>query len=182
MYIGCAMTAHEDLAAGLIGGAGALFAAWLAFDAVQEQLGEERERRRQQQIEAKRAAVICITEPVDEAGSILAAVGRALGATDAASQKTYDDFVELGRVHLKATLESFPIRESANDLAIEDRLQYNLIVNSLSAFMNISTLRPQNVPREKFLQIQEKALADVGVKVARFDSALAELFEQRRNT
>lgn len=32
-YFGCAMSAHPDLASGLIAAAGALFAAWLAFDA-----------------------------------------------------------------------------------------------------------------------------------------------------
>jgi hypothetical protein len=34
MWIGCALAVHEDLSAGLIGGAGALFAAWLAFTAI----------------------------------------------------------------------------------------------------------------------------------------------------
>ena len=29
-WVGCAMAAHENLAGGLIGGGGALFAAWLA--------------------------------------------------------------------------------------------------------------------------------------------------------
>jgi hypothetical protein len=43
-WLGCAMAAHEDLAAGLIGAAGALFAGWLAFQAVQEQMRQERER------------------------------------------------------------------------------------------------------------------------------------------
>jgi len=38
------MAAHEGLAAGLIGAAGALFAGWLAFDAVQEQIAQERDR------------------------------------------------------------------------------------------------------------------------------------------
>lgn len=43
-WLGCAMSAHEGLAAGLIGAAGALFAGWLAFQAVQEQIRQERER------------------------------------------------------------------------------------------------------------------------------------------
>ena len=43
-WLGCAMAAHEGLAAGLIGAAGALFAGWLAFDAVQEQIAQERDR------------------------------------------------------------------------------------------------------------------------------------------
>lgn len=46
-WAGCAMAAHEGLAAGLIGAAGALFAAWLAFDAVQEQIAQERDRELQ---------------------------------------------------------------------------------------------------------------------------------------
>lgn len=179
MYLGCAMASHEGLAAGLIGSAGALFAAWLAFDAVQEQIGEEKERLRRQQADAKQAAVICIIEPIDEAASTLAVVNRALAAKDAASQKRYDDLVTLGTAHLKSTLQSFAIRESATNLAIEDRVLYNLIVNSLSAFLNLSTLRPANVPREKFLEIQQKALTDIGNRVARFDSALADLFEKK---
>jgi hypothetical protein len=176
------MAAHEDLAAGLIGGAGALFAAWLAFDAVQEQLGEERERRQRQQVEAKRAAIICITEPIDEAASTLAAVNIALTAKDESVREVYDDLVRLGTVHLKATLESLSVRESANDLGIEDRLSYNLIVNSLSAYLNLSTQRPTNITRERFLEIQQKALADVGKRVATFDSTLSDLFEQKSKT
>jgi anti-sigma factor RsiW len=39
-WIGCAMAAHETLAAGLVGAAGALFAAWLAYSAVQRQLAQ----------------------------------------------------------------------------------------------------------------------------------------------
>jgi hypothetical protein len=43
-WLGCAMAAHEGLAAGLIGAAGALFAGWLAFTAVQEQMRQEQSR------------------------------------------------------------------------------------------------------------------------------------------
>jgi arginine exporter protein ArgO len=47
-----------------IGAAGALFAAWLAIDAIQEQLSEERERRNREQPEAKEAAVVCIAPTI----------------------------------------------------------------------------------------------------------------------
>lgn len=40
-YIGCAMAAHENLAGGIIAAAGALLAAWIAFDAVQAQIVAE---------------------------------------------------------------------------------------------------------------------------------------------
>jgi hypothetical protein len=46
--LGCMMAAHEGLSAGLIGAAGALFAGWLAFDAVQEQLRDARESNERQ--------------------------------------------------------------------------------------------------------------------------------------
>jgi hypothetical protein len=61
-YIGCAAAAHEGLAGGLVGAAGALFAAWLAFDAIQEQFGQERERvrdehRRQDRMQSEECEV-----------------------------------------------------------------------------------------------------------------------------
>jgi hypothetical protein len=46
MWIGCVMGAHETLAGGLIAAVGALFGAWLAFSAVQEQIGMERRNER----------------------------------------------------------------------------------------------------------------------------------------
>jgi hypothetical protein len=47
-YIGCAAAVHEGLAGGFVGAAGALFAAWLAFDAIQQQLGKEHDRFREE--------------------------------------------------------------------------------------------------------------------------------------
>jgi hypothetical protein len=40
-WFGCALTMHENLAGGLIGGAGALFAAWLAWQAIMRQISAE---------------------------------------------------------------------------------------------------------------------------------------------
>src|SRR5262245_30127822 len=45
-WFGCVLDAHESLAAGLIGVAGALFAAWLAWTAVQRQLKEQERQAR----------------------------------------------------------------------------------------------------------------------------------------
>lgn len=45
-WVGCAMAAHEGLAGGLIGFAGAIFAAWLAYSAVQDQLRNANEQLR----------------------------------------------------------------------------------------------------------------------------------------
>ncbi len=43
-WIGCAMAEHQDLAAGLIGGAGALLAAFIAADAVWQQINDARQQ------------------------------------------------------------------------------------------------------------------------------------------
>jgi hypothetical protein len=40
-WFGCALAMHENLAGGLIGGAGALFAAWLAWQAIMRQISAQ---------------------------------------------------------------------------------------------------------------------------------------------
>ena len=45
-WFGCVLHDHESLAAGLIGAAGALFAAWIAWTAVQRQLEEQQRQAR----------------------------------------------------------------------------------------------------------------------------------------
>jgi small neutral amino acid transporter SnatA (MarC family) len=82
-----------------IGAAGALFAAWLAFDAIQEQLSEERERRNREQAEAKEAAVVCIAPTIHAASSALLVIDRALQATKAVEAET-DALVALAATHV----------------------------------------------------------------------------------
>jgi hypothetical protein len=45
-WVGCVMAAHESLAGGLIGFAGAIIAAWVAYSAVQDQLRNTNEQLR----------------------------------------------------------------------------------------------------------------------------------------
>src|SRR5580704_11941944 len=73
-YFGCAMSTHADLASGLIGGAGALFAAWLAFDAIQEQIRGEEAQRIRQESGAKKVATFALVRPVVYAGLTAAEV------------------------------------------------------------------------------------------------------------
>jgi hypothetical protein len=46
-WLGCAMALHESLAAGLLAAIGALFGAWLAFNAVQDQIGMAKQNERE---------------------------------------------------------------------------------------------------------------------------------------
>src|SRR5262249_56250844 len=45
-WFGCVLHDHDSLAAGLIGAAGALFAAWIAWTTVQRQLEEQQRQAR----------------------------------------------------------------------------------------------------------------------------------------
>jgi hypothetical protein len=45
-WFGCVLHDHDSLAAGLIGAAGGLFAAWIAWTAVQRQLEEQKHQAR----------------------------------------------------------------------------------------------------------------------------------------
>jgi hypothetical protein len=49
-WIGCAMAAHESLAAGLIGLWAAIFAAWLAYSGIKMQIDEDRRKTAIRQI------------------------------------------------------------------------------------------------------------------------------------
>ena len=52
-FSGCTIAAHDGLAAGLIGAAGAIWAAWLAYTSVQMQIAAETEARERQQREER---------------------------------------------------------------------------------------------------------------------------------
>src|SRR5262249_15477920 len=52
-WFGCVLHKHDNLAAGLIGAAGALFAAWIAWTAVQRQLSEQQQQLKEQQQQAR---------------------------------------------------------------------------------------------------------------------------------
>jgi hypothetical protein len=70
------MAAHENLAGGLIGAAGALIAAWIAWTAVQEQINSERERAAADRVEVERI----LSEDLTEYAEGMAAAWRLLVA------------------------------------------------------------------------------------------------------
>jgi hypothetical protein len=79
-WIGCAMAAHENLAGGLIGGAGALFAAWLAASAVREQIADERKRDRENKEITARAELTGWVSYCDRFNDLLSAFDDRLSA------------------------------------------------------------------------------------------------------
>jgi hypothetical protein len=181
LYLGCAMAAHEGLAGGLLGAAGALFAAWLAFDAIQEQFTEERERRKIEQAEAKEAAVLCVTPAIHAAAAALSLINDALKAQG--TQMQHADLLVATEVeHVGAQLDSFTVKESLRDLGLDDRLIYLAILGTLSTFVSISTRPSPAMDRIARLRVLRRALMNLHTYLAGFDADLARVFGRDSNT
>ena len=138
----------------------ALFAAWLAFDAIQEQLAEERERRSRQQAEAKVSAVVCIAPSIHAAAEGLFAINNAIRFRGNDTQQV-DALVKLAAEHVHAEIERFAVRESVAGLGLDDRLLYLTIVGTLNVFVNISERPSPILGRLDRLQNQRRALMNL---------------------
>ena len=182
MWFGCVMAAQEGLAAGLIGGAGALFAAWLAYDAIQEQLSEERERRLRRQAEAKETAVGCIAQPIYAAATALFAIDNALRSSGRPNEANSDELVDLGVTYVQTTLDTFTVREIFRDLGHDDRQIYLVIVSTLSTFVSTSTHRSPVLNRAGRLQAQRRTLMNIHTFLRAFDAELAEVYARDSQT
>ena len=79
-WLGCAIATHETLAGSLIAAGGALFAAWLAFVGLQDQIGLARKNER----EAKRLA---IEKKIQDAAADWSLVGIASGYVNALAEE-----------------------------------------------------------------------------------------------
>jgi hypothetical protein len=64
-WFGCVLYVHETLAGGLIGAAGALIAAWIAWTVVQQQINAEKERISTDRDEAERLLAKDLSEYAD---------------------------------------------------------------------------------------------------------------------
>jgi hypothetical protein len=178
-WFGCAMAAHEDLTAGLVGGAGALFAAWLAFHAVQEQFSRERDRRDYLAKKAKEAAKYSAEPLIRTAAAVLRAIVKALAATDQTQIKEADELAEIVMAQLRADLGSFLVRDTARELEGRDRTQYLSIIGKLNTIASVRQTFPDSKfrgTREKRLTREGNVLIEVHRLLVDFDTYLANLF------
>jgi hypothetical protein len=181
-YLGCVMGRHEGLAAGLMGGAGALFGAWLAFHAVQEQILEERNLRKKQQKDVKKqqkkakpAAILCIGDSVQAASALLYHINYAL-ASDPQHPK-YDGFVDTNILRLGHCIDNFIVRESLSNLGVVDRRKYLIIIRILFGCVNASAAKtPTGDRRIAYLKNLQKILMQLHRHLGAFDRDLASEF------
>jgi hypothetical protein len=180
-YLGCAMAAHEGLAGGLIGAAGALFAAWLAFDAIQQQILGEAERGKIEQAEAKLAAVVCITPTVHAAAGALFSINQAIASKGNDAQQV-DALVMLAASHLAVEIDRFVVQESLRGLGLDDRLVYLTIIGTLNVFVNISERPSPMLGRLQRFEAQRDALMKLHTYLTAFDPDLAQVFARDSET
>jgi hypothetical protein len=176
-YLGCSMTTHEGLAGGLIGAAGALFAALLAIDAIQERTSREPDRQKLEQAEAKISAVVHITPLVHTAAECLFSVNKAINGSP-----EVDKLVALATSHLNAEISRYVVPESLRGLGMDDRLVCLTIVGALNVFLTVSE-RPSPIrTRVQRLETQRDALMKLHPFLRAFDPDLAHLFARDSET
>jgi hypothetical protein len=188
-WIGCTMAAHEGLAGGLIGAAGALFAAWLAFSTIQEQFAHERERREHGYEEAKQVAIVVLALPIHAGSCALSAINQALAAERMDPvQRTAagvdigqrEQAVQLAITYLEGALNNFNIREVVRDLGVKDRMLYVAICSTLGTVVDLTKWPGQQVPRREHLVNRQNALMNVRAYLRGFSTELADEYERDR--
>jgi hypothetical protein len=183
------MAAHESLAAGLIGLWGAIFAAGLAYLAIQRQIEEERgniqmqiEEDRQKtairEIAAKEAAVIAITQAIHAAAGTLYSVTQAQKAKDQEQIAHWDGLIDRGVLYIEESLKNFTVRDAVRDLGIADRVIYMQIVGMLGSFVIINKRPSEHLDRDTRLKNRCTTLMTLRKYLHEFDSDLAAVYER----
>jgi hypothetical protein len=176
-YLGCAMTTHEGLAGGLIGAAGALFAALLAIDAFPERTSRNPDQQKLEQAEAKISAVVHVTPLVHAAAECLFSINKAINVLPDA-----DKLVELATSHLNAEMSRFVVPESLRGLGMDDRLECLTIVGALNVFLTVSDRQSPTRTRVRRLEAQRDALMKLHFYLRTFDPDLAHMFARDSET
>jgi hypothetical protein len=177
-WIGCAIAAHESLAAGLIGLWAAIFAGWLAYSGIQMQIYEERRKTAIRQIEAKPAAVTAITQAIHAAAGTLLTVIQAQKAQDPRLFSEWDVLIDRGVSFIEDCLDNFTVREAVRDLGIVDRVIYVQIVGTLASFVTINRRPSEHLDRKTRLQNRYNALMNLREYLQKFDSDLAAAYDR----
>jgi hypothetical protein len=97
-WIGCAMTTHENLAGGLIGGAGALFAAFIAADAVWHQLAFERQKFNLAEERRNALEIYSFERVIEYYSRLLRPFDLAVGHEDGKHVNGIDDLYKTGNL------------------------------------------------------------------------------------
>jgi hypothetical protein len=88
-WLGCLLAAHEGLAGGLIGGGGAIFAGWLAWMGVRDQVQAERDLSTAGERASQKAVLIEMKDLFDTLNEVWRAIDLALLPDQTAEQRRH---------------------------------------------------------------------------------------------
>jgi hypothetical protein len=148
-WFGCVLYLHETLAGSLIGAAGALTAAWIAWTAVQHQINAERERMSADRKEAEQLLAADLSEYADgmaAAWRLLVAVPNPLpepGAWEGTRQATAYMAERLSRADQIANHQAM-----AEILRWDRRRKYLALIKGLERLAQFSTPNAIKDPEE----------------------------------
>jgi hypothetical protein len=169
---GCSMATYESLAGGLIAAGGALFAGWLAWSAVREQVEIERRKLRMADVAAQAARADQVSKAVSELATISNA-GQILllkikeGLTHA-EHPYANRFLELTKG------EVFPSSPGSWTSSVTGDQMWDMVCRMRSIAHNLR----RDVDREKGMNynyIMAQANTEAGQAVAEFNAALEAL-------
>jgi hypothetical protein len=154
-WFGCVLSTHESLAAGLIGTAGALVAAWVAWSAVQQQIKDERERALADRREAERLLVDDLTDYAD----VMAAGWRLLvdlpeKADESLRHRVFDGVAFMAK-HLSRPEQIANYRAMADILGWDRRRRYNALLRGLEGLGQFDSAERITVPDEPLQGLSE---------------------------
>jgi hypothetical protein len=130
-WLGCVLSAHENLAGGLIAASGALIAAWIAWAAVQQQINADRERMMADRVEAER---LLADEMIDYAEGMAAAwrlLDNLSEQTDPETTRRFRDATAYMAEQLSRTEHIASYRAMVGTLGWDRRRKYTALINGL---------------------------------------------------
>ena len=131
LWFGCAAAKHENLAGGLLGAGGALFAAWLAWTAVQRQIDAERQLAREEQD----ASLEAVTDQLGEFLKIYREIFLILLLTssraDDGELERWIDFLRMNFHFLPSVEELEKLSSVGPNIRARRKLKLEAIVRSL---------------------------------------------------
>jgi hypothetical protein len=130
-WFGCVLSAHENLAGGLIAACGALIAAWIAWTAVQQQINSDRERMLADRIEAEQ---LLATEMLDHAEGMAAAwrlLDKLSDHTDPETTRRFREATSYMAAWLSRPEHIASYRAMVGTLGWDRRRKYTALINGL---------------------------------------------------
>jgi hypothetical protein len=188
-------------AGSIAAGAMTLFAATLAWFAVQRQIKSQEdaevratersaEQRTIEMAEAKYAATIVLTHTVHAAAAVLNVTLQFIEASQEPQTLGIQEYgnprktnavrpkLDAAMAQLKATMSHFAVTEAWKDLGVEDKGNYLVVTSTLHTVMNIYDNPPPTLGYLGVIINQRDALTKFAIYLRAFDPELADVYER----